>query len=339
MDNFDKQISRGVKSFLDKNVEFKNSEKHKILLTIEHSNRKTKKFYPVYWTVLASTAIIVCIMSLSFMNDGASNINDSEQAGSDFANGNPYLDELEKIKITIKNEEKINDGDHKYLIEVENNSKYPLLEGTLLLSHDIKITNGIKENPFKMDVVINKEILSGKSDIVESEVPSSILDQSKVDTNGITIELKGYLKEISPKTAFNIMKSNSVVEGVANTEQNWIESPLFDSGDYTMIGEVGRLGFLYEDSQVDRFYPNKNQKYMWHFWGDNKELEGNLKVIGTHENDGEQQTVFEGELGGANNGADKHAPSNMSLPKSGMWKLDAYIGGSLFGTVFVKVHE
>ncbi|MCM3393162.1 DUF4871 domain-containing protein [Cytobacillus oceanisediminis] len=122
-------------------------------------------------------------------------------------------------------------------------------------------------------------------------------------------------------------------------EQKWNQSPLFKSGNYTMIGEKGRLGFIYDDSEVVRFYPNKTQKYMWHFWGEDQEFNGKLKVVAIHENDEEQITLVEGGLGGDNNGADRHAPSNMSLPKSGMWKLDAYIGDELFGSVYVKVHK
>ena len=45
-------------------------------------------------------------------------------------------------------------------------------------------------------------------------------------------------------------------------QHNWNESHLFKSGSYTMIGEEGRLGFIYDDSEVVKFYPNKTQKYM-----------------------------------------------------------------------------
>ncbi|EFV74692.1 hypothetical protein MKY20_23930 [Cytobacillus sp. FSL W8-0315] len=124
-----------------------------------------------------------------------------------------------------------------------------------------------------------------------------------------------------------------------NLAQKWNQSPLFKSGNYTMIGEKGRLGFIYDDSEAVRFYPNKTQKYMWHFWGEDQEFNGKLKVVAIHENDEKQITVVEGGLGGDNNGADRHAPSNMSLPKSGMWKLDVYIGDKLFGSVYVKVHK
>lgn len=122
-------------------------------------------------------------------------------------------------------------------------------------------------------------------------------------------------------------------------QHHWNESPLFESGGYTMIGEEGRLGFIYDDSEVVKFYPDKVQKYMWYFWGEEQELDGELKVVAIHENDNEEIYVTGGTLSSANNGADKHIPSHMSLPKSGMWKLDAYIGDRLFGSVYVKVHE
>ncbi|WP_336822885.1 hypothetical protein [Sporosarcina sp. USHLN248] len=125
-------------------------------------------------------------------------------------------------------------------------------------------------------------------------------------------------------------------------QHNWNESPLFKSGSYTMIGEEGRLGFIYDDSEVVRFYPDKTQKYMWHFWGNEDELIGDFIVLGTHENSDEEITVFP-KSGNTNlspiNGADQHMPTNMTLPKSGMWKLDAYIGDDIFGSVYVKVHE
>ncbi|MCM3708217.1 MULTISPECIES: DUF4871 domain-containing protein [Cytobacillus] len=136
----------------------------------------------------------------------------------------------------------------------------------------------------------------------------------------------------------NVANNNDDINS-ENEHQVVKESPLFESGGYTLIGEEGRLGFIYDDSESLRFYPNKTQKYMWHFWGDDEEFNGNLKVTATNEKEEEKITVVEGGLGGAHNGADRHAPSNMSLPKSGMWKLDAYIGDKLFGTVFVKVHK
>ncbi|WP_027409839.1 hypothetical protein [Anoxybacteroides tepidamans] len=131
------------------------------------------------------------------------------------------------------------------------------------------------------------------------------------------------------------------VEQTKNKAQRpWKESPLFQSGSYTMLGENGRLGFIYDDSETMKFYPNKPQKYMWHFWGKDEEFDGDLKVMATHEKDGKQVTVLKGvPFAGPHNGADRHVPSTMSLPESGMWRLDAYIGDKLFGSVYIKVYE
>lgn len=126
---------------------------------------------------------------------------------------------------------------------------------------------------------------------------------------------------------------------IATLENEWAVSPLFQVEDYTMIGKKERLGFIYDDSEVIKFYPNQTNKYMWHFWGTDEELEGNVKILATHENESTSITIAEGGLAGKNNGADRHFPSNMSLPKSGVWKLDAYIGNDFFDSVFIKVNE
>ncbi|MFZ3591866.1 hypothetical protein ACOI1C_22320, partial [Bacillus sp. DJP31] len=122
--------------------------------------------------------------------------------------------------------------------------------------------------------------------------------------------------------------------------RGWKSSPFFTLGGYTMIGEKDRIGFIHEDTLDARFHPNKGNKYMWHFWGKESEFDGELKVIATHESSWEQITLIAGSpLGGPNNTADIHVPSNMSLPMSGMWKLEAYFGDEYFGNVFVEVYE
>ncbi|WP_233569503.1 DUF4871 domain-containing protein [Planomicrobium sp. Y74] len=125
-------------------------------------------------------------------------------------------------------------------------------------------------------------------------------------------------------------------------ESKWQESPLFESGSYTMIGEEEKAGFIYDGGEVVRFYENKSQKYMWHFWGSQTELTGPFKVVGTHENSSEQIVVVpEGEvlIPSPNNGADHHIPTLISLPETGMWKLEAVINDKVMGTVYVEVHE
>ncbi|MGM0847238.1 MAG: DUF4871 domain-containing protein [Bacillota bacterium] len=124
------------------------------------------------------------------------------------------------------------------------------------------------------------------------------------------------------------------------TNEKWEESSIFESGNYKMIGVEDKLGFIYDDSEAIRFYPDKENKYMWHLWGNPEKLKGELKVTATHNESSEEVTVTEGlALAGAHNGADAHTPSMMSLPKSGMWKLDAYVDDQLHGSIFVKVYE
>lgn len=124
--------------------------------------------------------------------------------------------------------------------------------------------------------------------------------------------------------------------------KGWGQCPIFTVGIYKIIGKEGRIGFIYDDIETEptRFRPNKPNKCMWHFWGKEDELNGSLKVIATHQNDGKQIILMQDvTLAGPNNGANRHIPSSMSLPESGMWNLDAYIGGKLFGTIVVRVYE
>ncbi|MGO1059198.1 S26 family signal peptidase [Planococcus sp. FY231025] len=125
-------------------------------------------------------------------------------------------------------------------------------------------------------------------------------------------------------------------------EAAWEMSPLFESNNFSMIGEEGRAGFIYGDDEATRFYENKVQKYMWHFWGSEEELAGTFKVIGTHEKSGEEIVVVpeaEQPFLSSNNGADHHIPTQMSLPYKGMWRLEAIFNDKVFGTVFVEVEE
>jgi hypothetical protein len=107
-----------------------------------------------------------------------------------------------------------------------------------------------------------------------------------------------------------------------------------------MIGEQGKLAFIYDDGKVSRFYAGHEQKYMWHFWGDDKEIIGPLKVVGVNKETKEKVEVFKANMYGLspNNTADQHSPSLMSLPYPGLWRLDAYIDEKLFGSIVVKVY-
>jgi hypothetical protein len=125
----------------------------------------------------------------------------------------------------------------------------------------------------------------------------------------------------------------------ACNQDNWKESSTFASGGYIMIGEKGKVGFIYDNSVDNRFYPEEEDKYMWHLWGSDV-VNKDLRVEAIYENTLEPIHLFESRLSGSpHNGADAVTPSSMSLPKPGMWKLNAYVDEKLFGSIFVKVHK
>lgn len=176
----------------------------------------------------------------------------------------------------------------------------------------------------------------------------------KKEGRKVKMFLKSFLVMVSIIVGFSIVGcSNEKIEGkegssvtVSNKESNsttdnidWKVSEIFKSENLSMLGVKNRLGFSYSDEH-SRFYPNNGEKYGWHFWGSEEELKGKLTVKGTHKETGKEIVILKDiTLKGPNDGADRHTPSTMSLPDSGMWKLDAFIDEKLFGSVFVKVYE
>ncbi|MGE7689565.1 hypothetical protein ACQKMI_10155 [Lysinibacillus sp. NPDC097214] len=103
-----------------------------------------------------------------------------------------------------------------------------------------------------------------------------------------------------------------------------------------MIGEPQLVGFT--QSKEEKIIASKPGKYGRRFWGEFIKTGDKLSVKGTHQlTHKEFELVTDAKLLGPNSGADNHAPINMTFPKSCMWKLDAYIDGKLFGSIYVKV--
>ncbi|MGE8000989.1 hypothetical protein ACQKOF_20390 [Lysinibacillus sp. NPDC093190] len=132
--------------------------------------------------------------------------------------------------------------------------------------------------------------------------------------------------------------SSRFVEEVLAKENEWKESEYFTSENLSFIGEPQLLGFTH--SKEGKIVVSKTGKYGWHFWGESVKTGKFLSVKGTNQiTHKEIELVTDAKLLGANSGADNHAPTNMTFPKGGMWKLDAYIDGKLFGSVYVKVEN
>lgn len=116
-------------------------------------------------------------------------------------------------------------------------------------------------------------------------------------------------------------------------EPSWEVSPLFTSGTYQLRGIPNKVGFI--DAG---FIAGKNNKYLWHFWGSEYELNGNFKVKALKKGTHQLIDVFSADyLGGKNNGADHSIPSSMSLPTSGLWQLLVYMNDQLFGSIVIDV--
>ncbi|WP_052476486.1 DUF4871 domain-containing protein [Cohnella kolymensis] len=118
-------------------------------------------------------------------------------------------------------------------------------------------------------------------------------------------------------------------------EASWEQTPEFRSGVYLMRGIEKEVGFI--DAG---FIAGKVNKYMWHFWGSEEELEGKFQVKAIKQGDTRIINVFEASnLGGKNNGADAHIPSSMSLPEPGRWRLLPYLDDRLLPSIVVEVKQ
>ncbi len=146
-----------------------------------------------------------------------------------------------------------------------------------------------------------------------------------------------------------------VLVGCSNTtetvkeEETWEESATLvreivvtddgEKGDFVFrIGDNGKLGI----GEYGPFIAGQSQKYMWHFWGDEKVLTKAFKVIGVSKESGEEITVFQSPDSGSLSpltGADHHIPSSIMLPNPGLWKLKVYFDDNFFGNVVVNVKE
>ncbi|MFJ8513319.1 DUF4871 domain-containing protein [Lysinibacillus xylanilyticus] len=124
-------------------------------------------------------------------------------------------------------------------------------------------------------------------------------------------------------------------------------------GEYLLIGEEGKVGFLVGSGKKgevveEKIIANKANKYMWHFWGDKDSISGDFKVVGIDKEGKEHPVLVSGgdtvwqysnTSISPNNGADSHIPSYMVFPTSGLWKLEIYFNEKLFGEIVINVEE
>ena len=113
----------------------------------------------------------------------------------------------------------------------------------------------------------------------------------------------------------------------------WTPSPSFTSGSYTMTGLKDWLGFI-----DPGFHAGQPNKYMWHFWGSDEELTGELVITAVKKDSTDVIELFHASLRpGKHNDANASLPTTMSLPSAGLWRIMVSIEGQLFGSVVVEV--
>lgn len=137
------------------------------------------------------------------------------------------------------------------------------------------------------------------------------------------------------------------------SEEGWEVTPTFtvenEDHDTVFRGYKGEVAFM---DTMD-FTVGQNGKTRWFFWGEeleevNKE---NFKLIGVHKETGEELTLIDSNGWERLNpmyketaiktvlGAQSSQHTVFSLPTAGLWRLDAYIGDKLYGSIVVEVKE
>ena len=129
MNNFDKEISNNVKSYLEENVQFSSEETERIHQKIKQGYHKSLKFNLLYWTVLASAAtIFLILLSLSFLKGPiVGQDNEHEIQGS--TNGKITIPEGEELAVDLSDIGQMNIGaEMPRLLYADNN--IAVLQGT-----------------------------------------------------------------------------------------------------------------------------------------------------------------------------------------------------------------
>ncbi|MUK90642.1 hypothetical protein GMD78_20005 [Ornithinibacillus sp. L9] len=137
---------------------------------------------------------------------------------------------------------------------------------------------------------------------------------------------------------------NTEVEG------NWeVTSPFtveVDGVERVFRGVKGEVAFL--DMELTAGNPGKTR---WFFWGDDLEQlnEENFILVGIHRETGEEIILVDSNgwemIGYPENDylgileAQSSQHTVITFPSSGLWRLDAYIGEKLFGTIVVEVKD
>ncbi|MFJ7406195.1 MULTISPECIES: hypothetical protein [unclassified Lysinibacillus] len=144
-------------------------------------------------------------------------------------------------------------------------------------------------------------------------------------------------------TSNETSKKISLPEGIPN----FVQASDFEKIDWdkkavplnnNIIGNENKSGVIGVNA------PSLNvQKWMWHLWGIEHPSETELTVVGYHKETGMIHPIlttgWKTGLGGANNGADAHAPSHVQIPEKGQWAILLYTNEELFDILIYDINE
>ncbi|WP_185970911.1 hypothetical protein [Alkalicoccobacillus porphyridii] len=111
-------------------------------------------------------------------------------------------------------------------------------------------------------------------------------------------------------------------------------SPSFTHENGEMFGNDQKLAIIGGDVAA-----GEEQKWMWHFWGDDlsgKEWEARA-VHSETEEEVEPLVQFQTPLAPIDGDIEAHAVSSVMFPTEGIWKVQAYIEGEFFDEIIVEV--
>lgn len=132
--------------------------------------------------------------------------------------------------------------------------------------------------------------------------------------------------------------------------QPWSVSPTFDlrDRDGTVVypdrvrGIQGKIGFLDNGDLVAKARENVS-KMFWYVWNEDADVQltgKRLTATAVHQETGISFLLNETELQGPIYGADAHALTAFEpFPAKGLWRIDVYIDGELYGQIVVPVKD
>lgn len=174
-----------------------------------------------------------------------------------------------------------------------------------------------------------------ESGLSQVELPDTVITEAHRYDEKTTRVSSMFALPIAGKWVFDVMVDGKRLEQVSRSvmEDSWVAEGSFRSGSYEMTGKAGELGFINPG-----FIAGKTNKYMWHFWGTAKELNGKLEIRAIQRGSDEVINVFSSLLMlNDHNGADASIPTMMMLPERGKWKLIVHVEGRWIGNVIVDV--